>query len=77
MTQGFALLPEGGLPRLIRHADLPPDTIATLDHKKNILLVNKQIYPALDDLDRWRVDTTHVDLYVEYTGGRVSLRTHP
>jgi hypothetical protein len=75
---GFALLPDDGRPpRLIRRTTLQGGLVATLDHPKNLLRVDRDYYDQLDEQDKWLVDTTHVDLYVCERGGRVSVtRTH-
>lgn len=75
---GFALLPDDGRPpRIIRFTDLQGGKVASLDHQKNLLRVDRAYYAQLDQQDQWLVDTTHVDLYVCERGGRVSVsRTH-
>lgn len=78
-SNGWAYLPDDGRPpRLIRQMHIPANDLgrplALYIHDKNLLLVDGNYFNALDDIDQGRVMATHVDLYMQERGGRISIR---
>lgn len=59
----FAICPDEGYPRIWRYVEsnLMPsiDTVATLDRAQNVLTINRELFDALDVLDKVRVLRTH------------------
>ena len=77
-THGWTFTPDDGPARLIRfvHGDTSSsgNVLAMVIKDKNIVLVAKHLFDALDDLDQGRVLATNEDLYVKERGGRLSIR---
>ena len=72
---GWAYCPEDGRPhRIVRYDHLTDGLLAAYDASKNLVVIDKPYFDALDSLDQGRAMATHTDLFVAVRGGRVSIR---
>jgi hypothetical protein len=59
----YALCPDDGLPRLWRFVDddimTAANMVSLLDKEKNLLIINRQLYERLSELNRHMVLRTH------------------
>lgn len=67
---GFALCPDNGPPRLWRFVDNPAMTndkvVAMLVPEKNLLIVNRELFDRLSDIDKHMTLRTHARLTYAY-----------
>jgi hypothetical protein len=59
----FNICPDDGPPRLWRFVDpgvLPPEVVATLDKKQNLLTIDRELYDKLPWLEQHIVLRTHL-----------------
>lgn len=61
----YALCPDDGPPRLWRFVNggsLPNDVVSMLDKKQNLLLINKNLFDQLGELEKHEILRTHASI---------------